>query len=363
MDEAVERQLWTNRVPIAFKLSEADEPRHGASSKPRRTDTTCYMMVPRMAYLPFASEALASFFSIDMLEIIGPDGSHQPSSLQASELEAQVKEQQPKVLWFEFKGYPLKWHVPVGVLFDALTGDIDDVGRPWEITVHTKNFPAKALLPYSTIEDLQRHFLCRLKEACFIKQGTLNLDELGDVQTLKRLWSGLLYDNYNDFQDVNQHLMSTPDNNWFKQFPFCLYMTARTGDTGPWEITQMVREPFGVADDEGMPLTLSDLLSVLLGGGFTYTNATATTDVDADADDDDDNGGDDGDDDDDGTEDKDKKVVMTAGEDNDGGEKQQVSVIVQGVEPPLDTPLQWLAAHMSHADNFCHVIVRLPSTP
>lgn len=32
-------------------------------------------------------------------------------------------------------------------------------------------------------------------------------------------------------------------------------------------------------------------------------------------------------------------------------------IVLHGVEPPLDTPLQWLSEHMSYPDNFLHLSV------
>ena len=34
-------------------------------------------------------------------------------------------------------------------------------------------------------------------------------------------------------------------------------------------------------------------------------------------------------------------------------------VVTQGIQPDLETPLQWLAEHLSYPDNFLHVIVSL----
>ncbi len=30
-------------------------------------------------------------------------------------------------------------------------------------------------------------------------------------------------------------------------------------------------------------------------------------------------------------------------------------IFIQGVDPPLETPLQWLSEHLSHPDNFLHI--------
>jgi len=32
-------------------------------------------------------------------------------------------------------------------------------------------------------------------------------------------------------------------------------------------------------------------------------------------------------------------------------------VVIQGVEPPLETPVHWLSEHMSHPDNFLYIVI------
>lgn len=39
-------------------------------------------------------------------------------------------------IWFDYNGLPLKWHIPVGVLFDMLCCNAD---LPWRLTVGRKN--------------------------------------------------------------------------------------------------------------------------------------------------------------------------------------------------------------------------------
>lgn len=39
------------------------------------------------------------------------------------------------------------------------------------------------------------------------------------------------------------------------------------------------------------------------------------------------------------------------------GEQQRHQVVIHGIEPLLETPLQWLSEHLSHPDNFLHVCV------
>lgn len=39
----------------------------------------------------------------------------------------------------------------------------------------------------------------------------------------------------------------------------------------------------------------------------------------------------------------------------DGEKKNQV--VIHGIEPMLETPVQWLSEHMSYPDNFLHISV------
>lgn len=45
-------------------------------------------------------------------------------------------------MWFSFNEIPLKWHYPIGLLFDILA---NDGVLPWTVTVHFKKFPEEIL--------------------------------------------------------------------------------------------------------------------------------------------------------------------------------------------------------------------------
>lgn len=90
-------------------------------------------LLPRMSYLPLLLPELAQHFSSWTL---GWGQEH---------------------MWMESDGVPLRWHLPVGVLYDcavrhhydARTGEaVDDSrarSRPWRIVVHFQNFPVDAV--------------------------------------------------------------------------------------------------------------------------------------------------------------------------------------------------------------------------
>jgi len=32
-------------------------------------------------------------------------------------------------------------------------------------------------------------------------------------------------------------------------------------------------------------------------------------------------------------------------------------VVIQGIEPPLETPIHWISEHFSHPDNFLYIVI------
>lgn len=78
-------------------------------------------MIPRMSYLVAQTRDVVEYFR----DAAPPFGGLQGASI-----------------WFEAKGVPLKWHLPVGVIWDMLCGgDVEDAVLPWQITVHFQGFP------------------------------------------------------------------------------------------------------------------------------------------------------------------------------------------------------------------------------
>ncbi|TWW79774.1 Autophagy protein 5 [Takifugu flavidus] len=39
------------------------------------------------------------------------------------------------------------------------------------------------------------------------------------------------------------------------------------------------------------------------------------------------------------------------------GKQKHFQVVIHGIEPLLETPLQWLSEHLSHPDNFLHICI------
>lgn len=50
-----------------------------------------------------------------------------------------ASEKQEQEMWLEFNGQPIKWHFPIGVLYDIFTAGERQL--PWNLTVHFDKFP------------------------------------------------------------------------------------------------------------------------------------------------------------------------------------------------------------------------------
>ena len=99
----------------------------------------------------------------------------------------------PSSAWFSFEGVPLKWHHPIGLLYDLFSGAVpastpstrhasgtstsseSKDSLPWQLVVHYSNFPSDQLVQLDeegrAIHDA---FINSVKEADFLRNGTGN---------------------------------------------------------------------------------------------------------------------------------------------------------------------------------------------
>jgi autophagy-related protein 5 len=94
-------------------------------------------------------------------------------------------------VWFSFEEVPLKWHYPIGLLFDLYSPVKDDLivsstivgldsgdeeeseNLPWRLTIHLSNFPETHLIRLDTEGlELKDKFNNSVKEASYIRHGT-----------------------------------------------------------------------------------------------------------------------------------------------------------------------------------------------
>ncbi|XP_072036176.1 autophagy protein 5-like [Amphiura filiformis] len=266
-DREVLREVWEGRIPVAFHLAEDEV----ASEQPE----PFYLLVSRQTYITLVADKVQKHFK----------------KFTATDEDDEV--------WFEYKGIPLKWHYPFGVLFDLYAHDIT---LPWNITLHFKNFPEDDLLHCKSKEVIEAHYMSSLKEADVLKHKGQIINNMQE-RDHKQLWTGLQNDKFDQFWTTNRRLMERTNNEPFKHIPFKIYQEDR----------MFIQKLFKPNTDEGEPLTLDHLLKDTLPDIFQ-------------------NGG-----------------------------ADQFRVLIQGIEGPRETPVQWLSEHLSHPDNFMHIcVIRKP---
>ncbi|KAL8566977.1 hypothetical protein ACOMHN_059777 [Nucella lapillus] len=265
-DREILREVWDGRIPVCFILAHEEV---DTLEEPE----PYFLLAPRQTYFPLVTDKVHRQFVKHIKEDL----------------------QQTGEMWLEFEGQPLKWHYPIGVLFD-LHGSARSL--PWNLTVHYQNFPEDELLHCPSKEAVEAHFMGTVKEADAMKHRGLVINGM-QKKDHKQLWTGVLNDKFDQFWSVNRKLMESEGEEVFKHIPFRIHQP----DSLP---TQKLFKP---KDDDGEPYTLEHLL----------------------------------------------KFALT---DYDWPEELQFKrVVVQGIEPSLSTPLLWLSEHLSYPDNFLHICV------
>uniref|UniRef100_UPI00358F3975 autophagy protein 5-like isoform X1 n=2 Tax=Myxine glutinosa TaxID=7769 RepID=UPI00358F3975 len=270
------RAVWAGRVPARFTLAPEEPADHDLEPY--------YVLLPRVSYLPLVTDKVLRHF-------------HKA-----------LKAEDAGDVWFDFEGTPLKWHYPVGLLFDLYA---TNSSLPWNITVHFKGYPQDELLLRSSKEEIETQLMSTLKEADSIKHrgGAGRRGCTGVMSELQRkehrqIWLGLSNGKFEQFWAVNRKLMDVPpEETAFRHIPFRLYQA----DSDRPYMQRLMRP----TRPSGQMLTLQDLLQSVLPGGLPHG----------------------------------------------------YDIVTHGIRPPLDTPLQWLSEHLSYPDNFLHLcLVPVPKT-
>ncbi|PWY78477.1 hypothetical protein BO94DRAFT_537664 [Aspergillus sclerotioniger CBS 115572] len=205
----IQKAVWDGRLPLQITL---------APSESRTYDQTDPYLIscPRISYLPSLLPRLRAFFTSSLID---------PSS-RAHEG------------WFSFEGVPLKWHYPVGLLYDLYAGadpaskggadtdlaSTDQDPLPWCLTVHFSDWPDEELVRLDA-EGVVMHdaFINSVKEADFLRNGTAK-----GIMTLSKEDSGGLWEAVRDvdlpsFQRISNILIPPPSQP-FRNVPIRLFL-------------------------------------------------------------------------------------------------------------------------------------------
>lgn len=264
-DREILKEVWEGKVPVCFRLSDDEI----SSTDPEEL----YLMVPRQTYFPLVMDKVQRHFS----EFVS-------NSLKNNEI------------WLDYNGTSLKWHYPVGLLFDlfANEGIGSSANIPWNLNVHFDNYP-NDMLQYANKDMIEAFFMSSIKEADAIKHKGKIINEMLKKDH-KQLWLGIQNDKFDQFWSVNKKLMETTEGDCFKSIPFRIYQNDQA-------FIQKIFEP---STETGKKRTLADLLDFIFGAD-SYKSKT---------------------------------------------------ILVQGIVPSMETSIQWLSENLSYPDNFLHICVK-----
>ncbi|KAF2725488.1 autophagy protein 5 [Polychaeton citri CBS 116435] len=199
----LQTQIWQGSLPLEIHLSSSDCRTYNGSQP-------YLIQYPRLSYLAFLLPRLHSYFRS---ELIHPEVSHHDA-------------------WFSFENVPMKWHYPLGLLYDVFSGtdpvgsDQDGHGNTtsWKLTVHFTDYPHEQLVQLDpdgrTMLDA---FINSVKEADFIRNGTARAVMSLSKDDSDSLWDAVKTHNMTRYTQINSKLLSPPGVT-IKHVPFKIYL-------------------------------------------------------------------------------------------------------------------------------------------
>jgi len=208
-------------------------------------------------------------------------------------------------IWYSCNDVPLKWHYAVGLLYDIFNNSNSNQSKdsenpensflPWEVTVHFSDFPKNKLLKFKSIDTLKDTYFTTLKESDYMRYGNANKVMCLSLDDQSLLWDSLCNLSFKDFWSINSKLLvNTPWSNISARIYFN---------------NTVIQERFAEVNEEN--ITLKDLITSWC-----------------------------------------PEVL------NDNNNNEDYSIILHGLNIPLDTPLLWLGQYLSYPDNWLHIVIK-----
>lgn len=203
-------------------------------------------MSPRLSYLPLLLPRLHKFFSADLI--------------------ADPETVSPYSGYFTFEGVPLKWHLPLGLLYDVYVLSTLDAGPenpgaarlPFQLTLHfTQGSTEKPSLPDATPVVLHDSFINSVKEADFLRSGTAKPIMTLSAQESKALWKSAQENDLTTFSKIHNSLV--PSSGQLRNIPLRVYLPSspeHEPSKAQIKVVQSHVPPTISAASQGTPATL-----------------------------------------------------------------------------------------------------------
>lgn len=203
----IQRAVWHARLPLEIRL---------APSECRVYDQADPYLVawPRISYIPLLLPRLYAFFS--PLLIVGSSAVS------------------PDAGYLTHDGVPLKWHLPLGLLYDLYVLSVRDSPAdhsavspvPFRLTLHYTPDSINADVNLIDPDPVKMHdfFINAVKEADFLRSGTAKPIMSLSAADSKALWSSTQDNDLAVFAKIHQSLL--PARGQLRNIPLRIYLPA-----------------------------------------------------------------------------------------------------------------------------------------
>ncbi|KIX06677.1 uncharacterized protein Z518_04653 [Rhinocladiella mackenziei CBS 650.93] len=201
--QALQQTVWQARLPLEIRL---------ATSECRTFDGADPYLIayPRLSYLPLLLPRLHAFFSPSLIA--------NPETIS------------PYAGYFTYDNVPLKWHLPLGLLYDiyvlstqdAASDHLSSAPLPFRLTLHFTPDPETPTLPDATPVVLHDSFMNSVKEADFLRSGTANPIRTLSAQETQALWTSTQDNDLITFSKIHGSLVPSP--NQMRNIPLRVYL-------------------------------------------------------------------------------------------------------------------------------------------
>lgn len=186
-------------------------------------------------------------------------------------------------------GVPLKWHLPLGLLYDLYLLSVRDTDSdhpdaaltPFRLTLHYTPDAASATVNAISPDPIRMHdfFINAVKEADFVRSGTAKPIMSLSAADSRALWSSTQDNDLATFSRVYQILM--PSSTHLRNIPLRIYLPSSTegeetaqmkvlqAQVAPWASTQSITSVAQARNTgQGQPQTLGSALHTLIPSLF-----------------------------------------------------------------------------------------------
>ncbi|UZJ54202.1 hypothetical protein CBS101457_003522 [Exobasidium rhododendri] len=220
--QRLRRLIWEATIPIVVTVECGDLPQISLD----RSIETYYVKAPRISYLPLVLQEVKS----NLLALMVDD-----------EVLRSMKEEE---FWFLYEGTPLRWHWPIGLLYDyhtantgpssyrssmtsgsSMTGAMQRLPTttvtdstapeprplqinqaqsqlPWQLTLRIGNAPLEKIHSSPGLDNCRTSYMSMLKEADFVRWGsTKRVTNLRKTEQ-DALWEGVVTHNFELYWSV-----------------------------------------------------------------------------------------------------------------------------------------------------------------